>query len=608
MSAFYRAVNWNRQKFIYDGLLAASVIAYLGIFVAVSLLRDPQATLETALIRALGSGALLLLGIILAIGPLARFDPRLLPLLYNRRHLGVTMCLLALAHAIFVVIQFHALGDLNPFVSLLTGAADARHVATFPFELLGIAALLILLLMAATSHDFWLATLEAPVWKALHMLVYVAFGLAAGHVALGTLQQTASPLPMALLLLGVTAVFGLQIVAGFRERRLDLAERPPATDGWVEVCAVDDIAELRATMATVGGERIAVFRYDGRISCVSNVCRHQNGPLGEGRIVDGCITCPWHGYQYLPDNGQSPPPFTEKIATYNVRLAGGRVYVDPRANPPGTRVEPALIGAEAGGAVARARQPGFYVGYHPTAPADVGRAVRRSVTALLAGVAAIAVGVAASQDRADPGVFEYGTLQTLHGQLREFPYPSLLVPVDDSGGRRAAYVRYLLVAEGKHGAQTLTAGLDGQWADLRGTRIARGAREMLEVAAAGVTVTPPAPNVRLGIPMPAPVSRGTVTLRGEIVDGKCWLGVMKPATGGVHRGCATRCVSGGIPPLLMTTDASGVVRHYLLADGEGRAAGRQFAEFVGRRVELTGALIEDADLPILRVARTTVDW
>jgi len=108
--------------------------------------------------------------------------------------------------------------------------------------------------------------------------------------------------------------------------------------------------------------------------------------------------------------------------------------------------------------------------------------------------------------------------------------------------------------------------------------------------------------------MPAPVSLGRMTLKGEIVDSKCWLGVMKPATGGVHRGCATRCVSGGIPPLLMTTDASGKMVHYLLTDASGRSASAFYAEFVGRRVELTGEVIQDADLPVLRVEKTVVVW
>ncbi len=88
---------------------------------------------------------------------------------------------------------------------------------------------------------------------------------------------------------------------------------------------------------------MALFRYEGKISAVSNVCQHQNGPLGEGRVIDGCITCPWHGYQYEPESGASPPPFTEKIPTFRVRVEGGQVFVDPTPNLPGTRVEPARI-------------------------------------------------------------------------------------------------------------------------------------------------------------------------------------------------------------------------------------------------------------------------
>ena len=152
--------------------------------------------------------------VILAIGPLARFDARWLPMLYNRRHLGVAMCLLALAHAGFAIVQFHTLGDINPFVSLLTGAADARHLSTFPFELLGLLALVILLVMAATSHDFWLATLTAPIWKAIHMLVYVAYGLLLAHVALGSLQSEGGAAAWFLLAGGGMTVFGLHVLAG----------------------------------------------------------------------------------------------------------------------------------------------------------------------------------------------------------------------------------------------------------------------------------------------------------------------------------------------------------------------------------------------------------
>jgi nitrite reductase/ring-hydroxylating ferredoxin subunit len=117
-----------------------------------------------------------------------------------------------------------------------------------------------------------------------------------------------------------------------------------ATEGYVDACAVADIPENRARIVCLSGERVAIFKYDGKISVVSNVCQHQNGPLGEGKIVFGCITCPWHGYQYQPETGASPPPFAEKVPTFNVRVKNGRVFVDPKPNPAGTRAEPALLG------------------------------------------------------------------------------------------------------------------------------------------------------------------------------------------------------------------------------------------------------------------------
>ena len=81
------------------------------------------------------------------------------------------------------------------------------------------------------------------------------------------------------------------------------------------------------------GEPIAVFRHAGRLSAVTNLCAHQNGPLGEGRVIDGCITCPWHGYQYRLEDGIAPPPFTEKLATFRLRVVDGHVLDRSGAEP-----------------------------------------------------------------------------------------------------------------------------------------------------------------------------------------------------------------------------------------------------------------------------------
>ena len=343
MSVQYGAIGWNRQKKIYDVTLVSLVALYLVLFVGIGAWRHPTATAETLLIRGLGTAAFLLLHIVLCIGPLARLDRRFLPLLYNRRHLGVTTFLLGFAHGVFALFQFHSLGNVNPLISLFISNPRYGSVANFPFQALGFFALIILFLMAATSHDFWLRNLSAPIWKRLHMLVYLAYMLLVAHVVLGALQSETSPLLACSLVVGAITVMSLHLAAAFRGKRIDDAKRQVSQEGFVEVCKVDRIPEKCATVVSLSGERVAVFRYDGKVSAISNVCQHQNGPLGEGRIIDGCVTCPWHGYQYKPESGAAPPPFKEKIPTFRVKVVEGAVFVHPRPNPPGTYVEPAQI-------------------------------------------------------------------------------------------------------------------------------------------------------------------------------------------------------------------------------------------------------------------------
>src|SRR4029078_7392506 len=225
--------------------------------------------------------------------------------------------------------------------SLFISNPRYRSVADFPFQALGFFALLILFLMAATSHDFWLRNLSAPMWKRLHMLVYLAYALLVAHVTLGALQSETSPVLAAALMVGVATVVSIHLAAAFREKRVDRARHHAADEGFVEVCRVDRIAQKGATIVSLSGERVAVFRYDGKVSAISNVCQHQNGPLGEGRIIDGCVTCPVQCYQYLPASGASPAPFTEKVPTFRVKISDGKVFVDPTPSLPGTYVEPA---------------------------------------------------------------------------------------------------------------------------------------------------------------------------------------------------------------------------------------------------------------------------
>jgi nitrite reductase/ring-hydroxylating ferredoxin subunit/DMSO/TMAO reductase YedYZ heme-binding membrane subunit len=339
MSAGFRAVQWNRTKLVYDAILLAGVALYIGTYLVLAYWLDPPKDLPAAIdlrIRAFGTCAFFMLTIILSIGPLARLDRRFLPLLYNRRHFGVLTFFVALAHAWFMIEWFAAQNALPSLYDEVSKLSDYGKFIGFPFKMLGLAALIILFLMAATSHDYWLAFLTPRVWKALHMALYIAYGLVVMHVALGIMQYDRNPLIPAMLAGGFAGVTVLHLVAGWRERAGDRCEMQ-AADGWLPVGPPLSIPDKGARIVTApDGERIAVFRDGTQIGALSNLCAHQNGPIGEGQIIDGCVTCPWHGYQYRLHDGCAPPPFTEKLATYRVRLANGLIEVDPRPLPPGT--------------------------------------------------------------------------------------------------------------------------------------------------------------------------------------------------------------------------------------------------------------------------------
>jgi DMSO/TMAO reductase YedYZ heme-binding membrane subunit/nitrite reductase/ring-hydroxylating ferredoxin subunit len=337
MSARYVPVRWNRNKRVYDGVIAAAVSLYLGIFLGIGLLTT-EITLEILLIRALGSCAILMLHVVLAIGPLARLDRRLLPLLYNRRHLGVATFTVALGHAVMVAGYYHGDGVFAPLASLLANGS---------FEHYGLVAFVILLLLAATSHDFWQKALGPSLWKWLHMLVYPAYALLVLHVLFGVVATERISFTSLVFGVGAAGLIALHLVVGLRERHRDASG--PRPTAWIDVGTLDEIPEARAKVVTIPGrERVAVFKHEQCISAVTNVCAHQRGPLGEGKIVDGCITCPWHGWEYRRQDGCSPPPFQERIATYRVRVEGCRILLNPEPLPPGTPVEPAQFGASHG--------------------------------------------------------------------------------------------------------------------------------------------------------------------------------------------------------------------------------------------------------------------
>jgi sulfoxide reductase heme-binding subunit YedZ len=593
VSVGYTWVQWNRHKRIYDLILLAGVVLYLAVFFIVSKLIWTGANAisdEILIIRSFGTLAIVMLHVVLVIGPLARIDRRFLPLLYNRRHLGVATFLVALVHGLISLGYYHGFGTINPLVSILSANTEFDSVTQFPFELFGIAGLIILFFMAATSHDFWNRNLGPSSWKALHMLVYLAYALLIMHIALGALQKEYHPIYVALLALGVVSVVGLHLAAGWREWQRDRAGVAADAD-WVDIGPVDEIEDSRAKVVILsGGERVAVFRHGEALSAVTNVCRHQGGPVGEGRIVDGCITCPWHGWQYRPADGQSPPPFTERIETYNLRVEGGRILLDPKPNPPGTPVEPAQA---AGGRKADSRGAvldDFYVGYRD-APAAQRRFVRLVAPLLIVTAGLVGAGLAGFQEDPGTGQWLVGEPVRVEGTLLDRPYPMLITERD---GRPETI---LLVGNGKFGAADQVGGFTGSRVRVEGVPITRDGMRILELRPSERTITElPGPAAMTDRP-----SLGTRTLQGEVIDPKCYFGAMKPGEGKTHKACAILCIRGGIPPMYATREADGSMRYYLLTTKDGGPAHELVIPHVGEATEVTGEVEQGAGVLHLRV-------
>ena len=237
----------------------------------------------------------------------------------------------------------------------------------------------------------------------------------------------------------------------------------------------------------------------------------------------------------------------------------------------------------------------FYVGYQKEMPDGMARFLRRRVALILAGVVVLATGLAASQRPFGKGRFEFGTVRTFEGLVNVHPYPTLLLAKPDG-----VLSRFLLVAPGKFGATPLLEAWNGRRVKLAGTLIERDGRSMLEVVPDSVSssdTSTASVDERL---------IGPFTLRGEIVDSKCYLGVMKPGNLKPHKSCAIRCISGGIPPVLLVRDAEGNAQYFVLTGSNGEPVNDFVIPYVAEPIEVSGDVIRSDDLYVLKINPATV--
>jgi hypothetical protein len=250
-------------------------------------------------------------------------------------------------------------------------------------------------------------------------------------------------------------------------------------------------------------------------------------------------------------------------------------------------------------------QDEFYIGWQSKAPPAIGSRVRRAVMVLLALGVLLGILLAVAQRTIGVSVFEWGKVKSFSGFLKSQPYPYLLVSRPGTHGAPPSFSSYYLVKPFKFGLDAETASrLDGQMVSLKGTLIYRGNQTMIEVADGSIkpidTFTLPGSNAPT-----LPVSLGQQTLIGEIVDSKCYLGVMNPGQLTTHRACAIRCISGGVPPVLLVRQKDGPAIYLLLVSANGKPVNKQVLGLVAEPIEITGEVERQGELLILRADPAT---
>ncbi len=230
----------------------------------------------------------------------------------------------------------------------------------------------------------------------------------------------------------------------------------------------------------------------------------------------------------------------------------------------------------------------FFIGYAPPMPPQLARFVARTVFGLACGALTWAATLAAGHVPLDGGTFEFGHPQRFIGTVVEHPYPALRPDGASEIDRRWL----LLVAPGKHGADSIVRGLDGRHVTLMGTRIRRGAQTMIETEPDSIVPVEEskASTMAAAVPTDGTSDDRPVEVRGEIVDSKCFLGVMVPGSGKTHKDCAALCLRGGVPPALHVQDRSGRSSVVLLTGSTGEKIGAEHLQRAGEAIDMTGVV------------------
>ncbi|APX11874.1 hypothetical protein [Tateyamaria omphalii] len=227
----------------------------------------------------------------------------------------------------------------------------------------------------------------------------------------------------------------------------------------------------------------------------------------------------------------------------------------------------------------------FFVGYLP-APGPLRTFLLTACVLLIAGLGSAGFLMGAAQDDPGPGAFrfDYGR-QTVTGVVELTPYP--ILHVTEGNDRIQPGDSFLMTAGGKSGVDSRAEPLAGQLAQVSGVVLERGDLYMLQLRGGRNGLQAAEGEV----PEITAEPQGRWKLAGEICDGKCLAGAMRPGRGLAHKACANLCLLGDVPPIFVSTQPV-LGEEFLLVTGPGgtrlpRAAYDYVAQFITAEGEIT---------------------
>lgn len=247
------------------------------------------------------------------------------------------------------------------------------------------------------------------------------------------------------------------------------------------------------------------------------------------------------------------------------------------------------------GSGANPKKPDFFIGWLGRLPRRTREVVIASALGLILGFGLTALVVGASQNDPGDGAIRWGSNVAERGVILAQPYPHLRT---EPSAEHPDGQTFLLTLPGKRGAQPPAEQYDGQVVDVTGVWSRRGDIALIQLAGADAVKPSAAPG---SVELTPVENRGYWRISGEICDGKCWLGAMRPGAGVAHKACANLCLTGGAPPVLVLTQPVEGSEFLLLADPQGKPLGEDLKGLTAILLTLEGALERRGDLLVFKV-------